>query len=185
MNIAFDLDTTLVDLQTEEMNIAKKYNCNEYPMDWNFSNYSDECKKEIYEMFRNPDIMCNLKPLPGVKNTLDELKSHNNLFIITARHNLIKKQTEEYVYKLFNIHPIVVDFGESKLPILKDLNIDVWFDDCPHQVLEIQDEGIISVLISNKTTPYNYYIRDKVYYIIESLDGLTQKDIQFIIKGVK
>jgi len=163
-NIAFDLDDCLVDLFAEIKKIFKLNNKKYLPViDWNFSNYPDDIKKQIYEMFQDPKRMCQLKTFSFAKILLKYLKSRGYCInIVTARHENIKQQTINFVYELFGIIPIVVNFGESKLEVLKKLKTDIYIDDCPLQLDTYMKNGIRCILISNKNTLYNWYIRDRL-----------------------
>lgn len=164
--VGFDLDNVLVNLTKEERKIANKHNIKQYAKDWNFSNYPDECKQEIYEMFKNPEIMCNLKPFNCSKKLIKWLQNRGDkVYIITARYENVYNETIEYVNKLFNINPIVVGFGESKIDILKELNVDTWIDDSPKEMKQIQELGIKCILISNKTTVYNHHARNFCFWL--------------------
>ena len=42
------------------------------------------------------------------------------------------------------------------------LKTDIYIDDCPIKLIEYMKSGIRCVLISNKNTPYNLYLRDRL-----------------------
>ena len=166
MIISFDLDNVLVNLTKEERKIANKYNIKQYTKDWHFSNYPEDCRQEIFEMFKNPDIMCNLKPFPYAKKLIKWFQNRGDkIYIITSRHKNIYNETMEFVNKLFNINPVIVNYNESKLNPLKELNVDTWIDDSPNEMKEIQKLNIKCILISNKTTPYNHYARNFCFWL--------------------
>ncbi len=166
--IGFDLDSTLVDLEMPIKQIFKKRGLTyKLAVDWNFSNYPKKLKDEIFEMFKDANQMCTLKPFKYAKKVIKYLqKKGHTVYIITARHTCIVEATKKFVYKLFKIDPIVVNFGENKLHILRKNNISIYIDDCPHQVLDLKKEGIDCVLISNKDTLYNHYARKDCFYLM-------------------
>lgn len=167
MNICFDLDSTLVDLQEPIKKIFKKHNIKYYPaIDWGMHNYPENIRKEIYKMFANPDAMCNLKPFPYARKCIDYLinKGHH-VIIVTSRHDNIKEKTIEMVDNLFNVKCIVVPFGKSKLDVLLENKISLYVDDCSNNLVEYTLAGIRCILISNKETQYNYAFRPCVTWV--------------------
>jgi FMN phosphatase YigB (HAD superfamily) len=169
MNVAFDLDSTLVDLEEPIENICRKMNFKYEPArDWNFSNYPENVKQEIFKMFKDPAVMCNLKPYPKSVELIELLKKHNKVIIITSR--VMIEETKEFVKNLFNVPCFVVDMGKSKLKILKKEKIDIWADDCPNELLKYQ-KFVECIMISNSNTIYNHYLRNEIYNI-ESVEYL-------------
>lgn len=98
----------------------------------------EKIAKELRE-YHTSDYAKNAKPIPHAKKILNKLKMNNELFIITARSNEIKKETEEWVETFFpnifsEIHyarQFIKDEEEttSKKTICDNLNIDILIED--------------------------------------------------------
>lgn len=166
MNIYFDLDSTLVDLESEIFKIFKKHGIfHETLPSWSFDEIPNFIRLEIFRMFEKEKIMCKLKPFRYSKKLIKLLKkAGHNVIIVTARSKKLEKQTKKYVKKLFNVKCIVVGHGEDKTEILKENNCDIWIDDNGPQIESCIEAGIKCIMISNNITQYNWYMRDKVEY---------------------
>ena len=162
--IGLDLDGTLLNIAEAEMKLLSNYNIYDYPKDWGFKDYSPFVKKQLFDSFKNPIFMCTLNPFPGVIRKINEWKNNYDLIIITARDKAIEKETKNYVWNIFQLECIVLD-SHDKEQAFKDTKINYWFDDNPQNVLVSQDLGIETYLISNETTPYNWYVREKVKWV--------------------
>jgi len=181
MVICFDLDNTLVDLEKPIKKIFKKHKLKYQPaFDWELSNYPAHIKNEVLEMFKDSNVMCKLKPFYNAKKFIKSLKNKGfSIYIITARSKNIANETIEFVEKLFDVPCFVVKPNQSKLSMLKKLKADFWIDDCPTHLNDYRKNGIYSTMISNKNTPYNHYMRDKVGWLknINELYKLYKKNI--------
>ncbi len=121
MNIAFDLDDVLLDLNDAIIKYCKELGWKWEPAkDWNFSNYPVEVKKKVIEAFSDPEFMCTLKPHKKSIELINKLKKCSyKVIIITARS--LKEETKKLVKELFDVPCFVVGFNESKLKILKTI----------------------------------------------------------------
>lgn len=176
MKIGLDLDSVILDLGAMYMNIANSWGITDYPADWGFSNYSKELRLTIYDSFKIPYLMNNLDPFEGVKSALKLWKKYYELVIITCRCEAVKEGTLAQTKKLFNIPTIVVT-DQDKSEIFKQEAIDIWIDDYPENLKIAGDMGIIPILVSNETTPYNHYAR-KDYDWIERLSDIDFRDLE-------
>ncbi len=104
----------------------------------------DEYKKRVGE-FYTTDYFLNTEPIEGAKNVLGELKKDNELYVITARSDDVKKVTEKWIEENYpNIFTKIYftnQFGQtgvktSKAIICNDLNIDVFIEDSINFALE-------------------------------------------------
>ena len=164
MNISFDLDSCLVNLSVPIKKLCKKLNFKYVPAkNWEMTNYPDNIRKSLFDMFKIPEIMCNLKPLPFAKQIIKKLvKQGHTVTIITARYIRIKEETIDYVQNMFKVPCFVVGQNKSKLEIMKQVGTQIWIDDSPCQTLEYMNNGINCIMISTKDTVYNHYLRNKV-----------------------
>jgi 5'(3')-deoxyribonucleotidase len=166
MNIGFDLDEVLVNLSTEIKKIFKKQKQKYlHTIDWNFSNYPNKIRQETFKLFEKKDIMCKLRATPLSKLLINTLKENGNkVIVITARNINIKDDTIKFVKRLFKVPCYVVGPDESKLDILEKEKIDIWVDDCPKYLEKYEQHGIKCIMISNKNTVYNHYLRNKIFW---------------------
>jgi 5'(3')-deoxyribonucleotidase len=173
MNISFDLDNTLVDLFSAMLKIYKKNGINKKTFKyWDMHYIEEETRKEVFEMFKNPDIMCNLDVKKGSIELIEHLKSEgHNVFVVTARFKEIENETINFVNKTFDVPCIVVGADQDKTKLLKSMDTHLWIDDHPVQVGKCQLAGISSIMISNDITEYNHYMRDQIFWFedIESI----------------
>jgi hypothetical protein len=66
---------------------------------------------------------------------------------------------------------IIID-GGSKAPYLKSAGADLFVDDNPDHIKTAMNEGIKSVLISNKNTPYNHNFNIPNLIKVNSISGI-------------
>jgi 5'(3')-deoxyribonucleotidase len=170
--IGIDLDETLCDLQSQVNKLFYKYNLQPVsPIDWQFSNYSENVKQEVFKLFLDKDIMCNLKPFEKSVELINWLKNQGyKVFVITARDKSLETDTIQFVRELFDVDCYVTGTNESKISLLKKLNVNIWIDDSP-KIIDYLEAGLFCIMISNQSTIYNHYLRDKVFwvYCIEQL----------------
>jgi hypothetical protein len=165
MNIGFDLDNTLVRLNTIEIVSAEMgYDFTMMDStDWSLACFPKEYSDRLLELWHDPDHMCSLAPYTDSLEKLQQLKQQgHNLFLITARTPPVRERTkEEYVPSLFpNIFTDIrfVDHNTSKQSVLNELEIDVWVDDAPLECQASYYNGRKVYMISNRDTHYNWYL---------------------------
>ena len=168
MIIGIDLDQTLVYMEESVVKIAaKNTKTKSYPkrFDYNFSEFPEEMRKEIFRLFEDPIYMKRIVPLPGAVNKLNQWKKEGHkIVIITARDLSVEEVTREAVKKYFPMVDALhfVGIGNSKEVLFKSEKIDVWVDDNPKDVIASTKMGIRTCLISNSHTCYNWDIKGKV-----------------------
>lgn len=166
MVIGIDLDSTLVKLNTvtrASMELGYGFD-DTHVEDWHQTNFPEDLRKRIFELFMCDRHMNHLvMPIDGAQEKLNEWKAAGHeIHVVTARVNQIRKNTISMVEKFFPRVSSVrfVDMHSTKIPILRELNADVWIDDAPHGVQESTASKINTFLISNKYTKYNWHVRD-------------------------
>ncbi len=91
-----------------------------------------EEQKRVHEFHESP-YNENMKPLEGSLEILEKLKKENELFIITARQDMIKKETEKWVGENFpNIFSKIyfTNHGKTtKRKICDDFDMDIFIED--------------------------------------------------------
>lgn len=109
-----------------------------------------------------------IKPLTFMMKEMKRLGYE--IYIITARHpishsnilNLLKKHRLNHLVDSKNIY---YSSGKSKVPLLRDLDIDIFFDDATHNMVDI---------INNKHQLSRHFIlyqvvhKDGQYHIVDT-----------------
>ncbi len=158
----------MCDLRIHEQQIWERCGYEYQPaIDWNFSNAPKIVKEEIYRSFKDPKVMCNLKPLQYAQELLELLPELGcRIIIITVRHNEIEKQTREMVQRLFgDVKLYIVPFNTSKLEIMKKEKMEFWIDDSAQFLKEYEASGIRCIMISDKYSIHNHYLRNEINWV--------------------
>lgn len=171
MKIGLDLDNTLFNLPDVETasKILGMYYTSEDVTSWSMTELPEILFERIRELWFDETFMCNLSLIPGVKETLSEWHDQGHeLYIITARIKKLTKPTKNMVDEklpglIKSIH--VSGFSESKIDIMKDLNLDLWIDDSPHGIDDSLAEKFKTIMISNSKTKYNHHYRSDVPWV--------------------
>lgn len=185
MNIAIDLDNTMVDLRAVEdvsIEMGLKYRMSDV-MSWGYKDFPSNFVKKIYQKFSDPSYMCNLEPFDGVNDKLKEWKFQGHeLTCITCRNPLIRKATENFVAKLFpeidftnfinGISGLPGSLNESKISHLILMSADVLIDDGPHYIIDALNHNIRCFMISNNDTKYNHMVPD--HPLLTRVEKLTE-----------
>jgi len=175
MIIGIDLDSTLVDTVGMIKDIFIKHQVAYTPaLDWHMTNYPEEIRKEIFDIFKNkPEIMRSIKPFPGVISLLDRMSEKNEIIIITSRVEI--EENKRWIESMFPmVSWVIVTNSENKKEHFINEKIDIWIDDAPHGIEDARSLGIPTIMISNSDTPYNHHMRRISFYIpnIMTLDFL-------------
>jgi len=145
MKIGIDLDEILGGLVPELLKFHNdKYKTNfkledffSYKLWEVWGGNREEAIEKIYEFYKT-DFFKNIKPIKGSQKAIEKLKKNNELFIITARQNVIKKETRLWVEKNFpnafsNIHFTNHYAQKEKLKTKKEvcdlLDVDILIED--------------------------------------------------------
>ena len=183
MNIGLDLDSTLIKLPCIEL--ASKelgFDFDEtHVEDWQFKKVFPEIlRHRVFEMFADPKVMCDkVTPIDGTQNKIKEWcnKGHR-LTIITSRIDSLQYKTVEMINKFYpEIEKVTfVGFNQSKKEALIENKIQLFVDDGPHNIeVAMEIPNLVCILLSNKYTRYNWYLRDKVN-LVKAIKDIQLKD---------
>ena len=108
------------------------------------------------------DAIFGMKLLKNeIPSVLKELESKYHIYYITSQLVSNKnKRIEQLKRNGINNGELIIT-GYSKINVIKELNPIVHFDDSPVVIDECLDNNVGVHMISNKSTPYNHYLRDK------------------------
>lgn len=178
MKISIDLDGVIFNMDWLFQQIHS-FNNEEYhyPVTWKMDNFSEKIRYDIFDAFRSPDTMYHVPFLfssISIGNFFYNLiiDGGNELYIVSSRYKEIHTMTKEILLKEFpmlkkdNIYII----EGSKIPVLKELNIDLHIDDSPEVIESCLEKKIDCIMVSNETTVYNHYLRDRVKWIDNIFD---------------
>jgi len=165
MNIAFDIDDTLVnnDMVTKYL-AAQGYDPYKVLRNFHIRNLkiTKAEAKYIHTMF-SMDEMNHLKPNPNAQYVIETLSQSdiNEIFLITARGEEVKDGTINMINDHFPTileENIFFTAGGSKEDILKELEIDVFVEDNIEAVLELAPKmpEVKFFVLSYSETPHNH-----------------------------
>jgi uncharacterized HAD superfamily protein len=107
MKIGIDLDEVL----SQSAKALVEFHNNTYGTTYKIENldfyvweiWSETLKEALQKIdtFHKTKYFKNIKPIEGAKEVLEELKKNNELYIITARSEDIRKETEKWVERYF------------------------------------------------------------------------------------
>lgn len=181
--IGVDLDSTLIKM-TVCGKAAKKLGydyTDKDVIDWYQSNFPEDMKNLIFEMFQDPDMMCeDVEPIEGSQDKIKEwTDAGHKIVLITARGDVLKESTIKFINLLYpEIEDInFVGFNESKLDTLVQKNVQIYIDDAVHNVMDSISLNIPTILISNKFTKYNWEFRDnpKLHAVVKTLGEISNE----------
>jgi 5'(3')-deoxyribonucleotidase len=172
--MGLDFDDVLIHTNYVVREIVKK--CGEsLDYDWEFSGFKIETINRIKQFFNDPIAFNNIYLLDShAKDILSEWAEHYKLIIITARAsstemiNQTNKMIEENLPMISEVYFVAP--ANSKAKLFKNCELDIWIDDSPTGCLTSKEMGIKTYMISNESTPYNYYLRDKINWV----EGIEQ-----------
>lgn len=133
-----------------------------YPQDYHFGNYSEEDRKYVNSLFRDPDFYLQLEPMPGAQEALMSM-IELNVFggFLTARPHSVLEATMRWVGRHFPFvfltspqpvinHPDKAGFVREAASLYGgDIRV---VEDAPHHASGIAKAGGLVYLVDH---PYN------------------------------
>lgn len=183
--IGVDLDSTLITM-TVCGKAAKElgYDYTDVDViDWYQSNFPDDMKRKMLEMFVDPVIMCDdVEPIEGSQETIKRWsEAGHHIALITARGPALHAPTVAMVNRLYpEIKDInFVNFNESKIDKIMDKGVEIWVDDAPHGVIDALSLHVPTIMVSNKYTKYNWKIKHhpRIHAIVKKIQDITDDQI--------
>ncbi|MBI4155789.1 MAG: hypothetical protein HY507_00980 [Candidatus Zambryskibacteria bacterium] len=157
MIIGFDLDDVLLNFQdTMRVYHNETYGTKDTLEDsrvWNlwerWNCTPEESVRRLKEFFEHPSHY-NVVPLPGSVEAVQELKKNHTLVIVSAKPENLKQRTFEWLDKYFPNSFAKVIFTRphydpnkrKKSEVCKELGIEVFIEDAPHNAEDVASAGI-------------------------------------------
>lgn len=193
MIIGVDIDDTLTDIRDEVGAEALKYaqslnkEVDEKKIVWDKNNNGSSFKErynlnydELLYFFKNiqENVTKNAKPRDDVVEVIKKLrKDGHKIYIITARDNEFHNDPYELSKTWLDKNNIEYDKlivnARDKAKICKEQNVDVFIDDKLSNCMEISNENIITIRITNYTEQHQDIVNKKnwkeIYEFIKQL----------------
>lgn len=193
MIIGIDIDDTLTDIRDEVGAAALKYaqslnkDIDESKVVWDKNNNGSSFKErynlnkeELLYFFRNiqENITKKAKPREGVVEVIKKLREDGHkIYIITARDSEFHEDPFELSKVWLDKNNIEYDKlivnARDKTKVCREQNVDAFIDDKLSNCLEISNENIITIRITNYTDEHQEIVNKKnwkeIYEYIKQL----------------
>lgn len=183
MKISFDLDSVIFDIEPLYIQANREFGV-EYKRAWHWD--IDKCypanvTARLLELFKDDSLYT--MPLisqeyPLILNSILRDPRYETFFVTQRR----LQQPEKSFAQLRNAginctFAQVYDKKQPKVEVLKEIGTDLHFDDGPHVVGDCLREGVNIAMISNDSTMYNHYLRDRVEHYKDLKTALIKTGI--------
>ena len=183
MRITFDLDDVIFNMKPIYDEAFRRANQDYKELtSWDIDTvYEEEVCHNLIDLWSS-DYLYTMpvldEKIPQILNNLMAQKD-TEVFFVTER---LLKQPEKSFKQLrragikCTFHQ-VIDKPGLKSDILKELQPDIHFDDSPYVVKGCIKRSVPVVMISNKTTLYNHYLRGRVEHYPNLRTALIKKGL--------
>lgn len=183
MNIGIDIDNTLTDIEKELFDAANSYTKKLRPSFKyveqqkydGFTNMADFYSSifgwnddEIEHFFRNQrlEVVDNAKPRENAKEVIQKLKEEgNNIYIITARTTRFDDIPYERAKNWLDKNGIAYDKlmveATDKAKVCYDLNIELFIDDQLNNCINLANNGIHTIRLTDSIKIYDNIVNIK------------------------
>lgn len=183
MKISFDLDSVIFDIEPLYIQANR-----EFGVKYKRSNHWDLDKcypanvvARLLELFKDDSLYT--MPLisqeyPMILNSILQDPRYETFFVTQRR----LQQPEKSFAQLRNAginctFSQIYDKKQPKVEVLKEIGTELHFDDGPHVVSDCLREGVNVAMISNDSTLYNHYLRDRVRHFEDLKTALIKTGI--------
>lgn len=183
MKISFDLDNTIFNIEPLYERAHREYGVDfKRPTDWDIDKcYPANVTARLFELFADDSLYT--MPLISAEYPIILNNILNNdkyeTFFVTQR---VLQQPQKSFRQIRNAginckYEQVYDKKLPKVEVLKELNVDLHFDDSPYVVADCLRAGVNVVMISNNHTLYNHHLRDRVKHYKNLKTALIQTKV--------
>lgn len=156
-NIGIDIDCTLTELMEPTIRIMAAYYGKPVPkmediQDYNLSTVFGITEEESLEFWKNCERELVEKAVLSINRYISILKNFvsrgSKVYIITNRSVDLYKETYNWlVDNGVHFDELVLTSGQSKVPAIKRLGVDVMIDDNPTVFREVAESGLDTVMV--------------------------------------
>lgn len=183
MRITFDLDDVIFNMKPLNMEAFRRAGQSyRKQTSWDIDTiYEEDVCRNLINLWAS-DYLYMMPVLDKkIPQILNNLMAQNNMEILFVTERLLKQPRKSYEQLKragINCHfNQVIDKPGLKSDILKELQPDIHFDDSPYVVKGCIKKSVPVVMISNNSTLYNHYLRDKVEYYTNLRTALIKKGL--------
>lgn len=179
--IAIDIDDVIIDLMPLRKQVMDFYNV-QSPVDYGFSNWSEEAKRTMFWAFDQETKMSVGKPIDGTAATLKSWSQKHHLLYVTARNTHLHEFT---VNQLCNHFPMIIrpyqiySAGGDKEKLYRRIHANIVIDDKFENIISALNCPTVEkcYLISNEKTTWNHHFRrladsSDLIEIVESINDI-------------
>ena len=195
MNIGYDVDGVVVEIVKPMVDFLERQNIVVPKYEDTFTPHLTRVWKcnegEVYRrigLFYESPAFKELSPVEGVADAFRNLFPPHTAHGITARPEAIKRITLDFFEKHFENYGEIYHLGQNgdgsltgrtKGQVAKELGLDLFVEDAPHNVIDVASYGIPVLLVSR---PWNISF--------DLLEGVTRVDgwddvLKYIKEGIK
>ncbi len=176
--VSIDLDNVLFDNKELIIPIFKKYGYEYFPpKDWEMSEYPEEVKKDIFNLFREPKFAEQPLIEKDIRYKLHEINKIYDVKFVSNRFGMLFLSTFKQLLiqfpDFFSIEKLIF-VASKKSNVLKKYDLEMHFDDSPYVVEDLKRNNLNITMVSNDDTLYNHYLRESVNYVSRLSEGLDQ-----------
>lgn len=183
MNIGIDIDNTLTDIEKGLFDIANKYTKEirpdfKYVKQQKYDGFTNMAgfyssifgwnEEETMNFFRTKriEVVDNAKPRENAREIIQRLKNDgNNIYIITARtrrfDDIPYERAKRWLDKNGVIYDKLIVEATDKAKVCHDLDIDLFIDDQLNNCINLADNGIHTIRLTNSTEIYDNIVNIK------------------------
>jgi len=171
MKIGIDLDDVLGDFVTPCLDfLNNKYDKNLNKSDiktyriYPFYNISREQFSKNLDEFYQTDELNNLAPMHHARIVVPFIAVTNDLYLISARKEDRRTQTEEWLNKHYTgqFQDVILTSGEPKGDVCRDLGINLMIDDNRHHIESVYKNGTMAYIYNQ---PWNQHVKETEFNI--------------------
>ena len=183
MRISFDLDNVIFNIEPLYKRANSEFGVEfKRPTHWDVDKcYPSNVTARLFELFADDSLYT--MPLisaeyPMILNNILKNNKYETFFVTQRVLQQPQKSFQQLRNAGINCHyEQVYDKKAKKVDVLKELDIDLHFDDSPYVIADCMRTGVKVAMISNNHTLYNHHLRDQIQYYKNLKTALLQTGI--------
>jgi len=168
MNISLDLDGVLVDFPSAlAKKVSEKLKREFTVAEMTTYNVEGFLPSKLHswsnKLLKTPSFYDECVPTIDSQEVVNNLSSLVDIYVVTARPLVLKKQTTAYVKKYFPKVKEVIFSTKSKIPSLSEWDISLHLDDSPTICADIASSHL-NVISCVYNQPFNCNLADQLFF---------------------